>query len=147
MIFDKQSLFSDAQSLAGAAGTRVSTNTIDRGAQGVPQHATAVFKADLGKGTSVPIRAQIVTKVVGGTSVEMRVQVATNAAFTSPVTVATTGAIAVAKLVAGYVFGIDEVPLGTNERFIRLAFVTVGTNLTAGAVTAGIVWGTDERWS
>jgi hypothetical protein len=145
MIFDAQNLFSDAQSLANATATLASTNVIDRGPQGTPQHATARFKADLGKGVKIPLRAQIVTTVTGGTSIALAVQVSVDEAFTSPITVVQTPAIAVASLVAGYVFPIDLIPLKTNERFVRLVYIKVGTQ-TAGAVTAGITLGNDEQW-
>lgn len=143
MIFDKQSLFSEAQSLIGVAGTTVSTNVIDRNALGIPKHAPAAFKDDLGKGTKIPLRAQITKTVVGGTSVQLVVQVSVDEAFTAPIAVAQTAAVPVASLVAGYVFAIDHIPLRTNERFIRLAYVRVGEQ-TAGEVTAGITLGNDE---
>lgn len=146
MIFDMQNLFSDGQALDGAAGTTVSTNIIDRGPQGTPQHATGIFKADLGKGVKVPLRAQITDTVLGGTAIELQVQVSVDEAFTSPIIVARSGAIPVAQLVAGYVFSVDHFPVGTNERYIRLAYVRTGTQ-TAGEVTAGITLGNDEAYS
>lgn len=146
MIFDMQNLFSDGQSLEGAAGTTVSTNVIDRGPQGTPKHATAIFKADLGKGVKVPLRAQITETVTGGTSVELQVQVSDTEVFTVARVVARSGAIPVADLKAGYVFAPDHFPIGTNDRYIRLAYVRVGTQ-TAGKITAGITLGNDEAWS
>lgn len=145
MIFDTQNLFSDNQAIAAAAGTIVSTNVIDRTALGTPKHAATAFKADLGKGTKIPLRAQVTTTLVGGTSVKLQVQASTDEAFTSPIVVAETAAIVTASLVAGYTFSIDQIPLKTNERFVRLAYVTLGTYTGAGAITAGVTMGNDER--
>lgn len=144
MIFDLQSLFSDGQSLAGPAGVTPSENVIDRGALVAPQHAVAAFKADLGKGTDVPLRIQVTETFVGGTNLLVAVQVATDAAFTTPITVTTGATVPTADLVAGYVFAINRVPLNTDEQFIRLRYSTTGT-FTAGRITAGITLG-NEAW-
>lgn len=146
MIFDSQNLFSDNQAITGAAGTIVSTNVIDRNALGIPKHAEVAYKSDLGKGTKIPLRAQMTADAVGGTSVQLQVQVSVDEAFTSPIVVAQTAAIPLADLVAGYVFPIDQIPLKTNERYIRLAYVTLGTFTTGGTLTAGVTMGNDERY-
>lgn len=145
MIFDAQNLFSDNQAITGVAGTTVSTNVIDRKALGIPQHATVAYKNDLGKGTKVPLRVQMTGTAAGGTSIQLAVQVSTDEAFTSPITVATTAAIPLASLVAGYVFPIDQIPLKANERYIRLAYITLGTFTAGGTITAGVTMGNDER--
>lgn len=143
MIFDLQSLFSDVQAITASAA---SENVIDRGAQGTPQHADNLFKADLGKGNKVPVRIQVVSDFATLTSLTVEVQVASDEAFSSPKTVVSTTA-AVADLVAGYVFPLDTIPVGTNDRYIRLNYDVDGSNATAGAITAGITMGNQEWYS
>jgi hypothetical protein len=145
MIFDSQNLFSDNQAITGGAGTTVSTNVIDRNALGIPKHAEVAYKSDLGKGTKIPLRIQMTADAAGGTSLQAQVQVSVDEAFTSPIIVAQTAAIPLASLVAGYVFPLDYIPLKTDERYIRIAYVRVGTFTTGGTVTAGVTMGNDER--
>ena len=143
MIFDLQSLFSDAQAVTESA---VSENVIDRGEQGTPQHAENLFKADLGKGNKVPIRIQVVEDFAALTSLTVEVQVASDEAFSSPTTVQSATVLA-ASLVEGYVFPIDTIPVGTNDRYIRLNYDVTGDDATAGKITAGITMGNQEWYS
>lgn len=144
MIMDQQGLFSDAQSLVGNNVTIVSTHVIDTGERMVPKHAAAAFAHDLGKAIKVPLRVQITADVVGGTSIAAVVQTSATEGFASPKEVLRSGAVEVADLAAGFVFPIDSFPLGTDQRYVRLAYVVVG-NVTAGQVTAGTV-AANEQW-
>lgn len=142
MIFDKQSLFSDAQAITATAA---STNVIDLGAPGTPQHAAAAINQDVGAGRPVPLRIQIVEAFNNLTSVTVNVQVDNDEAFGSATTVMTV-AVPLASLVAGYVVPIEYVPRGSNERYMRLQYVVAGTAPTTGKVTAGLVAG-NENWA
>lgn len=143
MIFDLQSLFSDKQAITSTAA---STNVIDRGEQGTPAHATNLFKADLGKGTRIPVRVQVTEDFAGNDDLTAAIQVSEDEAFSDPRTVVEATA-AVADLVEGYVFPIDRIPVGTNDRYIRVNYTVGGGPATAGAITAGITMGNDEWYA
>src|SRR5690606_5419015 len=130
MIFDQQTLLSDAQAITASAA---STNTIDLG-----PIATGHVR-DIGKGEPIPLRIQVVEAFATLTSLTVTLQVDDNDAFSSPKAVWSSGAVAVADLVAGKVFVPEFIPRGTNERFMRLNYTVAGTNATAGKITAGVV--------
>ena len=131
MLYDKENLFSENQAITADAA---STNII--------QLAKGQLK-EVAFGTPIPLRIQVTETFTGSTSVEIKVQTDDNAAFSSPTTVATTGAISNGTLKAGYVASLNFVPKG-NEKFMRLYYdVTVasGGSISAGKITAGIVAG------
>lgn len=139
MILDKQNLLSDAQSLAVAAGSHLSTNTIDLGASGTSPILGQLAARDVGQGEPLDLLVQVVTTATGGTSVQAQVVQADDAALSSNLEVlAESGVIPTAQLVAGYQFKVAFVPIGVTKRYLGVRYVTVGTH-TAGAVTAGIV--------
>ena len=138
MIFDMQSLFSDAQAITTTAA---STNVIDLGATGTPIGGNSALKRDLGAGGPVPLRIQVNKTFVGLTSLKVTVQTSDTEDFSSGVeTVSETAAIPVADLLAGYVFPPQYVPNGADKRYLRLNYTVVGT-ATAGEITAGLVCG------
>ena len=132
MILDNQTLFSDAQAITADAG---STNTID-----LAPIASGIVR-DIGAGIGIPLAIQVVEAFNNLTSLAVLVQVDDNTSFSSAKTVATTPAIALASLVAGYRFNIDYVPRGTDERYMRLYYDITGTAPTTGKITAGITMG------
>lgn len=142
MIFDSTNLFSDAQAITASA---VSTNVIDLGATDTPKHAANAITRDLGKGRPIDLRIQVVTDFATLTSLVATVQTSVDEAFSSPVNVLASPAVPVASLVAGYVFPIQWVPRGTLLRYVRLNYTVAGSNATAGAVTAGFVFASEER--
>jgi len=142
MIFDLQSMFSDAQAITATAA---STNVIDLGAPGTPMHAAAAITQDFGKGRPVEMRIQTVEAFDNLTSLTIAVEVDTVENFASPTVVASV-VVPLASLVAGYVAPIQYVPLGTNQRYMRLNYTVTGTAPSAGAVTAGLVFG-NANWS
>lgn len=137
MIFDKKSLLSDAQAITADAA---STNVYDSGAHGTPVGASAPLGRDHGKGCKIPLRIQVVEGFNNLTSLAVQVQVDDNEAFNSPKVVMTHTAL-VADLVAGYVFPIDTIPLGTNERYLRLYYDVTGSAPSTGKITAGVTAG------
>ena len=130
MLLDNETLFSDAQAVTASAA---STNVVHMAKGKIKEVAT---------GEPMPLLIQVVTDFAGLTSVKVSVQTATDAAFTSPVTLAETGAIALASLKAGYRFPINFVPKG-NLGYMRLYYTVVGTG-TAGKITAGVVAALDN---
>jgi hypothetical protein len=129
MIFDSENLFSDKQAVTVTAA---STNIIDLG---------VAAPGDLGAGRAVSMAIQMTTAATaaGAATVNFQLQVDDNAAFSSPTTVASTGAIGKATLVAGYNVALQYVPLHTNERYFRINYVVATGPLTAGNIMAGIV--------
>ena len=138
MLFDKQSMFSDAQAITASAA---SENIIDLGAPGTPQHAAAAITQDLGRGRPIPIIVQVTETFATLTSLTVTVQKDTVEGFGSPEAVLLTPAIPVASLVAGFQFPILYLPHNLDQRFVRLNYAVAGSNATAGKVTAGLVYG------
>lgn len=139
MIFDKQSLFSDAQAVTVTA---VSTNVIDLGATGTPNGGSVALKRDLGAGGPVAMRIQVTEAFAALTSLKVTMQTSDVENFGSGVvTVSDTAVVALADLVAGYVFQPQYVPRGANKRYLRLNYTVAGTAASAGKITAGLVAG------
>lgn len=130
MLYDKENLFSENQAITADAA---STNVVCL-AQGTLKEAAF--------GTPIPLRIQVTETFATLTSLEIKVQTDDNEAFSSPTTLATTGAIAAANLVEGYVAPINFIPKG-NEGYMRLYYDVTGSNATAGKITAGIVAGNE----
>ena len=126
MLYDKENLFSENQAITSDAA---STNVI--------QLAKVQLK-EVAFGTPIPLRIQVTEDFATLTSLEIKVQTATDAAFTTPVDLASTGAIAAASLKAGYVAPINFIPKG-NKGYLRLYYDVTGSSATAGKITAGIV--------
>jgi len=136
MIWDMQGIFSDAQAITASAA---STNYYDRGAAGTPYGGAAAIVRDLGKGTPVPLRIQVVETFATLTSLKVGLQTDDNTSFSSAATIFETEAIAAADLVAGYYFNLTQVPMKTLERYLRLYYTVAVSNATAGKITAGFV--------
>lgn len=126
MLYDLENIFSNNQAVTADAA---STNVIK---------ITNGQLKEVAFGTPIPLRIQVTEDFATLTSLEIKVQTATDAAFTTPVTLATTGAVAAASLVAGYVAPINFIPKG-NLGYLRLYYDVTGSNATAGKITAGIV--------
>jgi len=125
MITDAQLLFSNAQAVTVSAA---STNIVD---QGVAGNA-------LGGGAEPYVIAQIdeAFTQAGALNVTFDLQTATDAAFTSPVTLASSGAIAKASLTIGARPLRVRIPPGAL-RYLRM-YYTASDTASAGKVTAFI---------
>jgi hypothetical protein len=133
---DAQARPSNGQSVAAAAGTIVSTDSIDLlsavdnpGRSGMPLRAIAVLSAALvGAGSS--IKAQLISS--------------DNANLSSPTVLADGAVIGVAA--AGIGTKLLDVPLpDSTQRYLGFQYVISGATTTGGAVTSGIVGGTDRN--
>lgn len=131
MIFDNTNIFSDDQAITATAA---STNVIDLGAS----------RGDIGKGIPIPILVQVTTAFATLTSLTVAIQTDSVENFASPKTL-TEQTIALASLTAGAKFGFNILPLGTDERYLRVYYTVTGSNATAGNITAGIVAAIDQR--
>jgi hypothetical protein len=144
MIFDKTLLLSEKQAITVTAP---STNVIDLLAAGTaPRHA-APLKRNLGIGAMIPFLIQVTEDfaAAGAATLTVALQVDDNEAFSSPTTVWTSGAIALADLKAGENLGVvNYVPKGVNgkgvtERYFRLNYTVATGPMTAGRIQAGVV--------
>ena len=133
MIIDAQLRLSDAQSLAGAAATTVSTNNID------------LLSANRNVGRGYPKRIQVLvgTAFTGGTSVQVQVIQSANSNMSSPDVLATGTAVADASATAGAELFDMPIP-DVTKRYLAVQYVTVGTH-TTGTVSAHIVETTAEN--
>lgn len=134
MIIDAQNRPTGvSQSLAGAAATTVSTDSID------------LQTANRNIGRSFPLRAQVlvVTAFTGGTNVIAQLITSASSNLSSPTVLATGPTVVDATAVAGYELLDVPVP-GTAQRYIGFQFVTTGTH-TTGAVTGHLVAETDNQ--
>lgn len=142
MIMDKQLLFSDQQNLAQAAGNYLSTNTVDLGTVGSIVLGGSPIR-DIGRGRSLQAVVQVTETFTSGGAGTLQAQLvmADDAALTSNLTVLEeTAAIALATLVAGYQFRFGTWPVGTSKEFIGIRYVIGTAAMTAGKVTAGLVF-------
>lgn len=126
MILDTQNSFSRAQSIVGAAGTIVSTDTYDTGAS-----------PDVGIGQDIMLQINVNAAVTGaGASVQFALQTADDSGFaTNLTTFPLTAAIPVASLTANSVQYRGRLPIGLR-RHLRIAYIISGASTTAGTVTA-----------
>ena len=138
MIFDNTLLFSDGQAITGDAR---STNTVDLGANGTPYGDTRKLIRDIGKGSpKVPLSISVTETFNNLTSLEILLQVDDNSGSASPKTVASSGILALADLVAGKQIDFpDYIPQGANEQYLSLFYDVTGANPTTGKITAGVV--------
>lgn len=144
MIIDElQGTFSDGQAITATA---ISTNVIQLNEAGTVTGESGQMKRNLGAGHRVPLLIQATETFAGGTSVTITLETADNAALSSGATVlASSGAIPIASLVAGYRHSFTNVlPDGTNQDFLGVRYTVVGTP-TAGKITAAFTMGVDSN--
>jgi hypothetical protein len=127
MILDRFNLFSDDQEISDAAATEASTNIVDLQSAGdaeVKRSRLHIVITELLAGT--------------GTTMTFALQTSVDAAFTSPVVLWTTAAIAKATLVAGYQVTGETglmIPSGCL-RFLRIFYTGDDTFETTGKCDA-----------
>lgn len=128
MILDEQALFSNNQAITADAA---STNAVKLGA------------GEFASGTPIPIFIQVTEAFNNLTSLEIKVQTAADAAFTTPVTLASQ-TILLANLTKGAESSLIFLPKG-NLGFVRLYYDVTGTAPSTGKILAGIVAGHQEH--
>lgn len=137
MLFDKELLFSDAQAVT-STGANASTNIVDLG-----------VRRDIGRGEPLWLVIVVPTAFTSGGAgtLDFQLQTDDNSGFSSPTTLWTSGAQALAALAAGARFAV-RLPKGV-ERYLRLNYQVATAAMTAGAVTAGITLdsGGDENYA
>lgn len=155
MILDKETLFSDAQSLAQTAATYLSTNAVDL-LNGNTYPATAprisfpstdtlgnTLVSDIARARMVEVFIQITQTVTSGgaATITFNLIQSANANLSSATVLDTTGALALATMVAGYRPRITLVPGQVTQQYLGIQFVVATATTTAGAFTAGLMMG------
>jgi hypothetical protein len=135
MILSAQQLFSDNQAITANAD---STNVIDLGVAGTPYGAAAALNYDIGKGTKIPLLAQVTEDFNNLTSLTINLSTGATTALGTTVLSQT---ILLADLVAGKQIAFDYVPNGITERYLGFEYVVTGTAPTTGKITSGISMG------
>lgn len=146
-MMDKQTLLSDAQAIT--TGAAYSTNSIDLGAAGSHPFYGTVPSAlnDAGKGTEKKLLIQVVETFTSGGLGTLKVELVTGTGVDANGQInagekilEATPAIPVATLVAGYQFRIRSIPHGIDQRYLALKYTVATADMTAGKITAGIVF-------
>mgnify|MGYP003669750162 FL=1 len=135
MIFSAQQLFSDDQAITASAD---STNVIDLGVRATPFGAVAALTGDIGKGTMIPLLAQVTEAFNTLTTLEIKVSTGATTALGTTILSQT---IALADLVVGKQLSFCVLPKDITERYLGIEYVVVGTPATLGKITAGITMG------
>lgn len=142
MIFDNTLLLSDQQAVVADAA---STNTIDLLATGAPFGGSPIVK-DVGRSVNVPL-AILVTEAFNNLT-SLQIQVQTSPDNTTWTTIETGMVVPLASLISGYSFKvINELPEGTNVRYVRLFYDITGTAPSTGKITAGVVTARQTNYS
>lgn len=136
MLMDAQNRPSFNQSVAAAAGTIVSTDSIDLltandnpGRGGLPLRAIAVLTAAVTSGGAATIQGQLISSA--------------NSNLSSPTVLASGPVLALAAAVAGAELLDVPVP-DIAQRYLGFQYVIGTATTTGGTVTSGIVGGTDN---
>lgn len=135
MIFSAQQLFSDDQAITASAD---STNVIDLGVRATPFGAVAALTGDIGKGTMIPLLAQVTEAFDALTTLEIKVSTGATTALGTTILSQT---IALADLLVGKQLSFCVLPKDITERYLGIEYVVVGTAPTVGKITAGITMG------
>ncbi len=138
MILDNQLKFSEDQAVTATA---ISTNVIQFNATDIVPYEAAAMVRQLGSGNEIPLMVQVTQNFNTLTSLTVTLETADNAALsTNAVVLATSGAIPLASLVAGYKFPtLGRIfPEGTVKEFLGLRYTVTGTNPTLGRITAAL---------
>lgn len=119
MLLDNTLVLSEKQAVTASAA---STNYIDQAAAGDAYGALwLVVKVD--------------TTFATLTSLTIGIQTADASTFSSPVTLASSGAVAAASLTADSIVCCMRLPVGC-KRYVRVYYTVGGSNATAGKVNA-----------
>ena len=123
-----------AQSIAMAAGTTVSTDSID----------LLTANRNVGRGFAMRMYCNVTVALAGGTSIQAQMITSASSNLSSPTVLASGAVIALANATAGAKLLDAPIP-GTAQRYLGLQFVTLGTFTGAGAVQGGVVSETDNQ--
>jgi hypothetical protein len=136
MYMDAQARPSNNQSIVSGIGTVVSTDSIDL--------LSAIDNPGRG-GTPLRAKSVLTTAMVGaGSSVQAQLISSANSNLSSPTVLASGPVVPVASAGAGT--SLLDVPVPDSaQQYLGFQYVITGAAVTAGAVTSGIVGGTDRN--
>lgn len=143
MIIDNRFIFSDAQTLAAAAGSYVSTNSYDNGVAPTAPGGFGTVRSDPFRGLEhMELLVQLLGTVTSGGAATLQFQLieADDAALTTGIVVlAETAVLALATLVAGYRPRLRLPLMGLQKRYFGLRYVIGTATTTGGSVHASLV--------
>lgn len=129
MLLDGSLLFADKT----AMGTTADTATNSSAKQ------ISHFDRDLGVGSDVPILIMIDTVATSETATALTASIEVSANGTTAwQAIATSGAVPISNIEAGYVFGINKVPFYADKKFMRVSITPTGTAKAGTTFTAAI---------
>lgn len=136
-LIDGSIIFSNNQAITGDA---VSTNSYDSQAMGTPVGNAGALVFDLGN-SDIQLLVQVTEAFNTLTSLTVTLEMDDNSSFSSPTTIATSGAVPLASLVQGFRFPTftPEIPEGATERYFQLRYDVTGTDPTTGKIYAAVV--------
>ena len=126
-IIDAQNRPSNAQSLAGAAATTVSTDSID----------LLTANRNVGRGKSIRGQVLVAAAFTGGTNVFVQMITSASSNLASPTVIATGATVVDANATAGASLFDAPIP-GTAQRYLGFQYTTTGVH-TTGTVNAHFV--------
>lgn len=135
MILDATLTFSENQAVTATA---ISENVIKLVDAGTVYGESAAITRDLGAGNPLPIAIQVTEDFATCTSVTITIETSAAAALTSSTVLATSGAIPVASLVAGYKAPLRFFPEGDLLDYVGIRYTVAGSDATAGTITAAL---------
>ncbi len=136
MILDLNLLFCEDQAVTATA---ISTNVIRLQEAGTPHGDAAALTRNLGAGEHIPLLIQVTESFNTLTSLTITLETSDNADLSSSTVMASSGAIPLASLLAGFRPGFTRVlPDGENQDYLGLRFTVAGTNPTTGKITAAL---------
>jgi hypothetical protein len=148
-MYDKNLVFSDAQSIAAAAGNILSTNSYDTWQGASAAVGTAPIGGpllnDIGRnGTSLFCEVtEAVTAGGGAATIDFQfIQADDSALGTNLAIVASTGGISKATLVIGYQPALPpHIPPGrVTQRWVGMRYVVATNTTDTGKASAGLQW-------
>lgn len=133
MYQDHENQFCTDLDISGAAAVY---NTLAEGISAIDLVRTT--GRQVGNGEIMRFAAQITsTDLAGGTSVEVSIVSSASADLTTATVHVTSGAVATASLVSGYLFAINAIPRGVAIlRYLGVNITTVGTFTGAATISA-----------
>lgn len=136
MIINKNLTLSENQAITADA---ISENVIRWNETGKATLEAGQIVRNIGSGTAVPMLIQVTENFATLTSLEITLETSDSADLSSSTVLASSGAIPVASLLAGYRPAFTRhVPDATMLDFLGLRFNVNGSNATAGKISAAV---------
>ena len=139
MYLDNRTVLSDKQAITGDA---VSTNVIDLSPMGSTYDGVEMVRKFAIR--DIPFLVQVTEEFNTLTSLTIAFQSSDTEVFTVAKN-ELSFTVPLADLVVGYKIPLDFLPKGISGRYLRMNYTVVGTDPTAGAITACAVGAVERR--